>query len=81
MSDSSDEETPRVVSSRGNLQNLFKMLGYGIGGFGLIFYLCYLNGEAVDAFSAIVHRDKAYAYGVMMTGKLRELIPRQQFEA
>ena len=39
-----------------------------------------LQGEAVDAFSAIVHRDKAYAYGVMMTGKLRELIPRQQFE-
>ncbi len=39
-----------------------------------------LQGEAVDAFSAIVHREKAYAYGVAMTGKLRELIPRQQFE-
>jgi GTP-binding protein LepA len=39
-----------------------------------------LQGEAVDAFSAIVHKDKAYAYGVMMTQKLRELIPRQQFE-
>ncbi|MET1043545.1 MAG: translation elongation factor 4 [Microbacteriaceae bacterium] len=39
-----------------------------------------LQGEQVDAFSAIVHRDKAYAYGVMMTGRLRELIPRQQFE-
>ncbi|MBA3252144.1 MAG: elongation factor 4 [Geodermatophilaceae bacterium] len=39
-----------------------------------------LQGETVDAFSAIVHRDKAYAYGVTMTGKLRELIPRQQFE-
>ena len=39
-----------------------------------------LQGEQVDAFSAIVHRDKAYAYGVMITGKLRELIPRQQFE-
>jgi GTP-binding protein LepA len=39
-----------------------------------------LQGDAVDAFSAIVHREKAYAYGVMMTGKLRELIPRQQFE-
>ncbi len=39
-----------------------------------------LQGEHVDAFSAIVHKDKAYAYGVMMTSKLRELIPRQQFE-
>ncbi|WP_114906082.1 translation elongation factor 4 [Ornithinimicrobium murale] len=39
-----------------------------------------LQGDAVDAFSAIVHRDKAYAYGVMMAGKLKELIPRQQFE-
>jgi GTP-binding protein LepA len=39
-----------------------------------------LQGEQVDAFSAIVHRDKAYAYGVMMAGKLRDLIPRQQFE-
>ncbi|MDP9433220.1 MAG: translation elongation factor 4 [Actinomycetota bacterium] len=39
-----------------------------------------LQGEPVDAFSAIVHKDKAYAYGVAMTGKLRELIPRQQFE-
>ncbi|MGY1746492.1 translation elongation factor 4 [Blastococcus sp. SYSU D00695] len=39
-----------------------------------------LQGEAVDAFSAIVHKDKAYSYGVMMAGKLRELIPRQQFE-
>jgi GTP-binding protein LepA len=39
-----------------------------------------LQGEPVDAFSAIVHKDKAYAYGVSMTTKLRELIPRQQFE-
>ena len=39
-----------------------------------------LQGEAVDAFSAIVHKDKAYPYGVEMTKKLRELIPRQQFE-
>ena len=39
-----------------------------------------LQGEAVDAFSAIVHKDKAYAYGVMMAGRLKDLIPRQQFE-
>lgn len=39
-----------------------------------------LHGDPVDAFSAIVHRDKAYAYGVMMAAKLKELIPRQQFE-
>ena len=39
-----------------------------------------LQGEQVDAFSAIVHKDKAYAYGVMMTAKLQDLIPRQQFE-
>jgi GTP-binding protein LepA len=39
-----------------------------------------LQGEPVDAFSAIVHKDKAYSYGTSMASKLRELIPRQQFE-
>ncbi len=39
-----------------------------------------LQGEAVDAFSAIVHKDSAHAYGHKMTTKLKELIPRQQFE-
>jgi GTP-binding protein LepA len=39
-----------------------------------------LHGEAVDAFSAIVHKDKAYNYGVAIAAKLRSLIPRQQFE-
>ena len=39
-----------------------------------------LQGEPVDAFSAIIHKDAAYSYGVMMAGKLKDLIPRQQFE-
>ena len=39
-----------------------------------------LQGEPVDAFSAIRHKDDAYGYGTSMTTKLRELIPRQQFE-
>lgn len=39
-----------------------------------------LQGEPVDAFSAIVHKDGASAYGNKMTTKLKELIPRQQFE-
>ncbi|GJF05794.1 translation elongation factor 4 [Pseudonocardia sp. D17] len=39
-----------------------------------------LQGEPVDAFSAIRHKDDAYSYGTSMTTKLRELIPRQQFE-
>ncbi|MGO1851328.1 translation elongation factor 4, partial [Microbacterium sp.] len=39
-----------------------------------------LQGERVDAFSAIVHRDKAYSYGTLMADRLRKLIPRQQFE-
>ena len=39
-----------------------------------------LQGDKVDAFSAIVHRDSAYAYGTLMAERLRKLIPRQQFE-
>ncbi|MBK5287903.1 MAG: elongation factor 4 [Acidimicrobiia bacterium] len=39
-----------------------------------------LNGVAVDAFSSIAHRDKAYDYGKRMTDKLKELIPRQLFD-
>jgi GTP-binding protein LepA len=39
-----------------------------------------LHGDPVDAFSAIVHRDKAYNYGLAMASKLKDLIPRQQFE-
>jgi GTP-binding protein LepA len=39
-----------------------------------------LNAEPVDAFSAIVHREKAHEYGKRMVGRLRELIPRQMFD-
>ncbi|MFI2028917.1 translation elongation factor 4 [Streptomyces buecherae] len=39
-----------------------------------------LHGDKVDAFSAITHKDKAYSYGVRLVAKLRELIPRQNFE-
>jgi GTP-binding protein LepA len=39
-----------------------------------------LHGDPVDAFSAIVHQDSAYSYGVALAAKLKDLIPRQQFE-
>jgi GTP-binding protein LepA len=39
-----------------------------------------INGDPVDAFSVIIHRDKAYEYGRNIAEKLRQLIPRQQFE-
>jgi GTP-binding protein LepA len=39
-----------------------------------------LNGQPVDAFSAIVHRDNSQEYGTKMTGRLRNLIPRQLFD-
>ncbi|MER6059766.1 translation elongation factor 4 [Streptomyces sp. CA-142005] len=39
-----------------------------------------LHGDKVDAFSAITHKDQAYAYGVRLVAKLKELIPRQSFE-
>ena len=39
-----------------------------------------LNGQPVDAFSTIVHRDKAYAYGKSMVGRLKVLIPRQLYD-
>ncbi|MBD3422124.1 MAG: elongation factor 4 [Chitinivibrionales bacterium] len=38
-----------------------------------------INGDVVDAFSAIIHRDHAYAYGQSITSKLKQLIPRQMY--
>ena len=39
-----------------------------------------INGEAIDAFSVIIHRDKSYEWGRKVADKLKELIPRQLFE-
>ncbi|MDR3013415.1 MAG: translation elongation factor 4 [Chitinispirillales bacterium] len=39
-----------------------------------------INGSPVDAFSTIIHKDNAYSYGLMITSKLKELIPRQHYE-
>ena len=39
-----------------------------------------INGDPIDAFSVIIHRDKAYEYGRKVAEKLKELIPRQLFE-
>ena len=39
-----------------------------------------LNGDPVDAFSVILHKDKAYTHGSGLASKLKELIPRQQFD-
>jgi GTP-binding protein LepA len=52
--------------------------GYAIGDLVRVDIL--LHGDPVDAFSSIVHKDKAYDYGKKMADKLKELIPRQQFE-
>ncbi len=52
----------------------------GYAGSNLVKVDVLLNGQPVDAFSTIVHRDKADSYGRKMTEKLRELIPRQMFD-
>jgi GTP-binding protein LepA len=52
----------------------------GLYGSNLVRVDVLLNQQPVDAFSTIVHRDKAYDYGKTMTERLRKLIPRQLFD-
>ncbi len=56
----------------------YEVVGYEPGDLVRVDIL--FNGEQVDAFSSIVHRDNAYDYGRRTAEKLREIIPRQQFE-
>ncbi|MCU1397111.1 MAG: lepA [Acidimicrobiales bacterium] len=61
----------------------YASLDYELEGYhrsDLVLVDLWLNGEPADAFSTIVHRDKAFEYGRRMTEKLKELIPRQMFD-
>ena len=64
--------------TRGYASLDYEPAGYRVSNLAKVDLL--LNAVPVDAFSAIVHRDKAYDYGRKMTVKLRELIPRQLFD-